>query len=354
MELTMLHERTTIAAAARLIGETLKTHYAQDPAPIYAKAGIDASRLDVSGARYPWPAMQRLWIEAAAVTGDPAFGLTVGGNIRPTTFHALGFSWLASRTLLESLQRLVRYTKLITTAPVELQLTEDADTWTLHDKLRHQGLPGADEIGVDAFFMAVIGLCRQASNTHFCPTEVYLRRAAHPDFPDIYTRALEAPVYFDAKCDRISFDKETLESPLPGDNLELALVNDRIAEDYIEALDPNTVSTEVRKILIELLPSGDANQQSIASQMNRSLSTLQRQLAAEGTNYKEIREQTRRELAEQYVREGRYSLSQIAYLLGFSDQSNFSRAFRRWTGHSPGNYGRAPSAATSDGSQVRS
>ena len=49
---------------------------------------------------------------------------------------------------------------------------------------------------------------------------------------------------------------------------------------------------------------------------------------------------TRQELAEQYVREGRYSLSQIAYLLGFSDQSNFSRAFRRWTGQSPGSYSR--------------
>ena len=142
----------------------------------------------------------------------------------------------------------------------------------------------------------------------------------------------------------IAFDRVALEAPLPGGNLELALVNDRIAEEYIDALDPSTISTEVRKLLIELLPSGDANQQSIASQMNRSLSTLQRQLAAENTNYKEIREHTRRDLAEQYVREGHYSLSQIAYLLGFSDQSNFSRAFRRWTGHSPGTYAKQPHA----------
>jgi AraC-like DNA-binding protein len=144
------------------------------------------------------------------------------------------------------------------------------------------------------------------------------------------------------------FDKATVEAPLPGDNLELALANDRIAEDYIEALDPSTVSTAVRKLLIELLPTGDANQDAIARQMNRSLSTLQRQLSAEGTNYKDIRELTRRDLAEQYVREGRYSLSQIAYLLGFSDQSNFSRAFRRWTGHSPGAYAKAPHGAASE------
>ena len=142
------------------------------------------------------------------------------------------------------------------------------------------------------------------------------------------------------------FDKTTLETPLPGDNLELALASDRIAEDYIEALDPNSVSTAVRKLLIELLPTGDASQHAIARQMHRSLSTLQRQLSAEGTNYKDIREHTRRDLAEQYVREGRYSLSQIAYLLGFSDQSNFSRAFRRWTGSTPGAWTRSPEVGT--------
>jgi AraC-like DNA-binding protein len=335
----MLHEKTTIAAAARLIGETLKSHYAQDPAPIFKKAGIDPSRLNISGARYPWSAMQRLWIEAAEATGDPCFGLTVGRNIRPTTFHALGFSWLASRTLLESLQRLVRYTKLITTAPVELNLTLEGDNWALDDRVKHIGLQGADEISVDAFFMAVVGLCRQACNRHFHAAEVHLHRV-DDSHADTYIQAFEAPVFFGAEVDRILFNRELLEAPLPGDNLELALVNDRIAEEYIVALDPSTVSTAVRKLLVELLPSGDANQQTIASQMNRSLSTLQRQLAAENTNYKAIREQTRRELAEQYVREGNYSLSQIAYLLGFSDQSNFSRAFRRWTGHSPGTYAR--------------
>ncbi|MEJ2139981.1 MAG: AraC family transcriptional regulator [Gammaproteobacteria bacterium] len=337
----MLHERTTIAAAARLIGETLRTQYAVDPAPVFVKAGIDATRLDVSGARYPWASMQRLWLEAAGACGDPCFGLSVGRNIRPTTFHALGFSWLASRTLLESLERLVRYTRLLTTAPVQLSLKESDGQWTLADRVMQRGIPGADDISVDAFLMAIVGLCRQASNKHFCPAEVHLRKASG-EHADTYIRSFECPVYFGADVDSISFDKNALEAPLPGDNLELALVNDRIAEEYIEALDPSTVSTSVRKLLVELLPSGDANQQAIAKQMNRSLSTLQRQLAAEGTNYKDIREQTRRELAEQYVREGRYSLSQIAYLLGFSDQSNFSRAFRRWTGHSPGNYARAP------------
>jgi len=333
----MLHEPTTIAGPARLIGETLRTHYAQDPLPVYKKAGIDVSRLDVPGARYPYSAMQRLWEACVTTTGDPAFGLVTGKNIRPTTFHAVGFSWIASRTLLESLQRLVRYTKLITTAPAALELTKSGGRWHLEDHALQTRKRNAHPAAIDARMMAIIALCRQAGDPHFMAREIHL---CHDDYgmAQTYIDYLQAAVVFNAEFDCISFDADELETPLPGDNLELALVNDRIAEEYIAALDPKNITTEVRKLLIELLPSGDASQSAIARQLNRSLSTLQRQLAGEGTNYKEIREQTRRELAEKYVREGRYSLSQVAYLLGFSDQSNFSRAFRRWTGHSPGQY----------------
>ena len=333
----MLYEPTTIAGPARLIGETLRSHYAQDPLPVYKKAGIDPARIDVSGARYPYSAMQKLWDSCVEVTGDPCFGLTVGQNIRPTTFHALGFSWISSRTLLESLQRFVRYSKLVTTAPVSLKLCKEGDMWMFEDHALQESKRYAHPAAVDAFMTGVVALCKQASNAHFHAAKVQFCHADYGE-ADTYINSFDAPVIFNAEFDRIYFDAEELEAPLPGDNLELALVNDKIAEEYIAALDPQNITTEVRKLLIELLPSGDASQQQIAQQMNRSLSTLQRQLAAEGSNYKQIREQTRQELAEKYVREGRYSLSQIAYLLGFSDQSNFSRAFRRWTGHSPGHY----------------
>jgi len=338
-ETDMLNEPTTIPAAARLIAETLTKQYNQDFLPIFQKAGLDPNRLEVAGARYPWRQMQRLWVECMNATGDPAFGLVVGANIRPTTFHALGFAWIASRTLLESLQRLCRYIHLLSNAPYELSLQPRDGHWFLQESSVGNPDPVADQISQDAMIVAIIGLCRQASDDHFHPQAVYLERK-QPEDIDAYVKAFGAPVYFGQEKSGLLLDKAVLEKPLPGDNLELAIANDRIAEDYIAALEPDRIATEVRTLLIELLPSGDASQDSIARQLNRSLSTLQRQLAGEGTNYKEIREQTRAELAEEYVREGRYSLSQIAYLLGFSDQSNFSRAFRRWTGKSPGQYAR--------------
>lgn len=90
-----------------------------------------------------------------------------------------------------------------------------------------------------------------------------------------------------------------------------------------------------------MLPSGHADQESIASRLYRSASTLQRQLGAEGTSYRTVLESTRRGLAEQYLKDGEYTQAQIAFMVGFSDQSNFARAFKRWTGLSPGEYQKA-------------
>jgi len=335
----MLSEPTTISSAARLIGETLETQYGIDYKPLFEEIGMDPGRLEIAGSRYLWRRMQKLWIAAEKATGDSCFGLVVGANIRPTTFHALGFSWLASRTLLESLQRFCRYTHLINNAAYSMLLTEQDDTWVLSVEPAPGALEEATRLSMDALFVAVIRLCKQTKDSNFHPEAIYMKRAPEQR-ADEYVQALEAPVHFNSDINGLAFSRQLMEEPLPGENLELAIANDRIAEEYIAALEPNNVATEVRKLLIELLPSGEANQEAIAGQMNRSLSTLQRQLSTENTNYKEIREQTRKELAEQYVREGRYTLSQIAYLLGFSDQSNFSRAFRRWTGISPGGYGK--------------
>ncbi len=109
----------------------------------------------------------------------------------------------------------------------------------------------------------------------------------------------------------------------------------------MSSLDKSAVATEIRQALIQMLPSGRADQNSIAERLYRSRSTLQRQLKSEGTSYREILESTRQSLAEQYLKDGNYSQAQIAFMTGFADQSNFARAFKRWTGKSPGQFQKA-------------
>jgi len=153
--------------------------------------------------------------------------------------------------------------------------------------------------------------------------------------PEAYEEHLRCPIRYGTVDGTMCFDRSMAEQALPGGTPDVARATERIAEQYIASLDPQRVASDVRRLLISLLPSGQVDQDRVAQRMHRSASTLHRQLAAENTSYREILDSTRRGLAEDYLRDARFSLAEIAYLLGFSDQSNFSRAFRRWTNRTP-------------------
>lgn len=329
----MLFEPTTLSATAKVIAETLEDQYSIDPVQVFEKAELDIDHMAIPGARYPSRKMQALWRAAVGTTGDNCFGLFAGRRIRPTGFHALGFSWIASQTLLGALRRLVRYHDILTTVPLHMNIVRVGNTYEL--TIEYPDPEHAPEIAsIDAFVTAIVQMCRAATDSNFSPQSIAFKRSDRGSIGTYYD-ILGCPVTTGAEHITIRFDREALEKSLPGDNLALAKANDSVAEEYLEALDPRTVTSEVRELLIQHLPSGNSNQTRIAERMNRSLSTLQRQLHQEGANFQQIRDDTRRELAAEYIRAGKLSLSQIAYMLGFSDQSNFSRAFKRWTGVAP-------------------
>jgi len=100
----------------------------------------------------------------------------------------------------------------------------------------------------------------------------------------------------------------------------------------------DSIAMRVRATIIERLPDGTPSQGNIAEILHVSMRSLQRRLNNENTNFKELLEGTRHELALQYIQEQHRTIGEITYLLGFSEPSNFSRAFRRWTGMSPAEY----------------
>jgi AraC-like DNA-binding protein len=235
--------------------------------------------------------------------------------------------------LLGGMQRLTRYYKLLSTASVDVRLTELEDTYELSVEFLEESKSPPKE-GIDCGMTALLTLCDIVAEKEIRPTRVKLTCPATVH-PEAYREALRAPIEFDSKVGAFIFDKETLEERLPGGTPDIAKATDKIAEHYIELLDPNKVASQVRRLLVSLLPSGKTDQNIVASRLNRSASTLQRQLQAEGLSYRNVLESTRRSLAEEYLNEHKHSHAQIAYLLGFSDQSNFSRAFKRWTSQNP-------------------
>jgi len=337
-------EPTTLAEVVRLIAEVLKQDYGIDPLPLFEQAGIDSRRVEVSGARVSRESVLQLWDLAAAATQDSSIGLVVGTSIRPTSYYALGLTFLTAENLYESLQRLTNYYRVIATVPLKLELVEKGDQVQMRVAYTDPDYP-QPLIPFESFLASVVGLCRLARRPDFAPLQLRLAMPNNGRGAD-YQRLLGAPVAFDAPYNALVFNKLDLIAPLPGRSVDLSESSDRVLENYLAVLNPDQVSSEVRRLLLQMLPSGNVSQETISRKMNMSRSTLHRRLRQENTNYKELLESVRRTMAIEYVKDHTHSLSYIAFLLGFSDQSNFSRAFRRWTGQSPKNFRGPPEGLT--------
>ena len=189
---------------------------------------------------------------------------------------------------------------------------------------------------MDAGFVALTRMCDFVTAAPVRPWRVVLPEGI--DGRGInYAATLGCPVEF-GDVEIWQFSKADVEARLTGSIPEVADAVETIANDYLASLDEGAVAREVREMIIQMMPSGRSDQESVAKRLYRSRSTLQRQLVAEGTSYRQILESTRQSLAENYLRSDDYSQAEVAFMLGFTDQSNFARAFRRWTGMTPGEF----------------
>jgi AraC-like DNA-binding protein len=325
---------STISSWALLVARALEAdgHESQS---IFHSAGLDPAKLKDPDARFPIDGMTRLWRLAAQVTGDPYFGLKTAGFWHPTTLNALGYSWMASDSLRDALVRMARYGRIVTTvADMGLEEFDDHFAFNLRSSLP---LPEVPAEAVDAALATLVRMCRMSYGDDFNPLRITTHRPAFDD-PSRYQEYFRAPVEFSAGENVVYFSKDSLEAHLPTANPRLARINDQVITDYLAQFDKSSTATRVRAKLIDLLSAGNVTQQDVADSLHMSLRTLQRKLNDEKTSYKDLLDETRRELANQYLRESYLSVSEVTYLLGFSEPSNFARAFKRWTGHTPSQF----------------
>ena len=133
-------------------------------------------------------------------------------------------------------------------------------------------------------------------------------------------------------------DPRQLDQFLPRQNPALARVSDEVALNYIVQMDRADVLSKAKLTLMDMLSDGEPTRASLAERLHTSQRTLARRLREKGISFRELLDGVRKELGLGYMHESRYAVTDVAYLLGFSDQSNFARSFRRWTGLTPSKY----------------
>jgi len=339
----MLIQPSSLAQLVFRIGETLEADYGVDPVPVYTALGLDPAGPGEAGARVPNRVVAAMFERALELTGDPAVGIRVGQRSEARHFFVIGYTWLASATLAEAMSKLLRYEAILDSGETALSLEREGGSLVLSERYpKPDDYPG--KLRVDNEIASVLKMCRLSTGRDVLPRklEVYLPADAPTD---VYAPLVRGPVQRSKTRTALHFDPADLEAPLAGSIPDVVEATSRIADRYLGTLDDSKVAHQVRAQLVQMLPSGAVDQEKVAARLYRSASTLQRQLSAEGTSYRDVLDDTRCELAQAYLRDGRHSQTETAFLVGFSDQSNFSRAFRRWTGKSPGEYRKAAQAS---------
>lgn len=287
--------------------------------------------------------LRSLWRELEARTGNPAIALALGAQGRP----AVGLATLAAMTaptLGAGLTALVRYWPINRhSSRMVLQ--------PLHRELRmevRQG-PEVDSRHMSEYRLAwLIGFIRWITAREIVPDYVLFKHSS-PKHLAAYFRIFAAPCQFHHDTDQMVFQNTVLETPLVEHNPELHDLLCRQAEAHLQGSDSGLrLRDEVAQRLHALLESGEQVLEATAAGLDMSPRTLQRRLRTEGTTFRELVDQVRRESCLHQLRNPSSNLDDIAHRLGYTDRANFSRAFRRWSGTSPARYRREADRHTTE------
>jgi len=312
-----------------------------DVIPILDALGIEADRLSDRNGLIDQDLVSALWDAAVEATGDHNIGFDVGKNILTLLNPVIAYSLMSCANLKSSCDRLLRYQD-IAAEGLRFEMREtDSEYQLVFDILAGSQAPSPQAIksAIAAFFAFV----RWVTQTHISPTRATLKELK-PQNLEGYETLFSCPIDFGEFENCLSFAKPDLLKPLPTADAHLSDLHEQQLQSYRETQYQPIFSDEVKRSFKDQLPSGEPNQEIIASRLNVSVSTLKRRLKEEGLTYNALLDTTRHQLALKYLEQRKLSLTEITYLLGFSQSSAFTRAFKRWQGVSPSAYSAEGSA----------
>jgi AraC-like DNA-binding protein len=327
-------QATCAAFWVKGIAEALRSE-GLDVAALLDEAGLDAAMLSDPDSRFPTERVSLLWQLAVARSGNPAISLANSNVAKPASFDLVGYAMMSSPHLLGILERLTRYVAVVSDA-ASLAIAEADEGCRMILELSGGGqLVPRQRFEFD--LMTVLSFCRWVINRDLRPLALELRFPPPADLRP-YQDAFRCPLRFGAPVNALLFARADIMTPLPTAHPVLARMHERIVSEQLQRLDHAPISRRARATIISRLPDGEPGRTDVARALEMSERSLQRRLKEEGTSFLRLLDDTRRELARQYLGQTDVSLADTAFLLGFADQSSFFRASRRWFGVSPRQY----------------
>ncbi|KFE68937.1 Transcriptional regulator, AraC family protein [Hyalangium minutum] len=297
--------------------------------------GVNPSLLEALDSRVPHALLVDLWEQVPRRLNDAALGLRLAQAVPLGAFDLVEYCMRNSPDLATCYQKLTRWQRLLHDgARYHLEVEGDMA------RISHRPPLEVPPHAVDFILAKLLRIGQQLTGVAFSPRGVALPYPRPSDDLE-HTRVFGASVRFSQPYTCLELDRAVLELPIQGTDPNLAAVLDRFAQTRIEGLPRaldlvDELGERIRKALRGTVPDAAT----LARQMGMSARTLSRRLHERGLTYQEVLDQARRELALRHVLNKDLKLLEVAFLLGFSEVSNFYRAFRRWTGTTPAAYRR--------------
>jgi AraC-like DNA-binding protein len=304
---------------------------------IFGRAGIAPDMAGSPTLKLRLNAYCQLFEEASRLTRSDNFGLWFGNQFQPRDLGLWGYTAVSAPTLGSALDNLVRLFHCHQESSV-MSLWCGADGLT---RLEYQ-IEASDiverrqdaELSLGMF----LNVFRECLGQQWVPEEVHFEHPRPQDSKE-HERAFGAPTYFSLRRNALLFRPEILVAPMPRSDPKLMMIMQTCLEQLASRREGCASLIDRAKTVIRTkLPDGYPPLEDVAEVLRVGPAAIQRELAQAGLLYKEFVEMTRRELAIAYMKQRHLPFSEIAYLLGYSELSAFSRAVHRWTGQSPRAY----------------
>lgn len=307
--------------------------FGMDRGELLRLASITPATLDDPDTRLPMSALLKLWRAILERQEGKAIGVRIGSTCRVTRLGLVGYVMFYSSDLLEALHRFSRYIHIISEA-VQFEVATDGERTTLsfnaHPSLLALRHP------VEAQLAAVLTVGREITQSDLVPLAIHLPLPKAGD-TSAYREVFRCPVHFSHPNAAIVFATSQMRLPIKASDPTLSGYLEELAGSTLTSLgapNENFVDT-VRRALWSELPGGRPNLWRTASGLGISARTLQRRLRENGTSFSAVLEELRRELSGELLADKKLAVSDVVFLLGYSEPSAFQRAFRRWRGVSP-------------------
>ena len=269
-------------------------------------------------------------------TGDPGIGHKLYSRIQLAYLDSFGISLLYSSDLLEFIRRFKTYLPYALSRAA-IDIFEGSDGYYIFCNW-NLGLNVEDQQRISEWFScAFVSMCTEALGKRLVVDKVLLETEPSRAMQEVLENHALDIVHGQ---DQYGFvlSKSSVSQRLPLANPQMAQAAEELTLQYLEAIEADDIALRVERKIVEGLTDGDFTKESIANSLGISVSSLHERLSHEQTSYSDLLESIRKRRALQYIRSDSLRISQIAYSLGFQNPSNFSRAFKTWTGMTPGEY----------------